>query len=144
MKSSSNETASWLFFANFAKLMTSLYVLLKLLRKCFFEIFYNILLFEHFFFLFSSSGKGGGFLSKYKKIEFLWKIILKWPYLSKILPIGSNTLILSCLKRIYQTKQVLHFQASTPWKRKSHNFYYYDLPCFPFQISIFTMSHRLK
>ena len=109
MKSSSNETASWLFFANFAKLMTSLYVLLKLLRKCFFEIFYNILLFEHFFFLFSSSGKGGGFLSKYKKIEFLWKIILKWPYLSKILSIGSNTLILYFPKRHSPNKASITF-----------------------------------
>ena len=111
MKSSSNETASWLFFANFAKLMTSLYVLLKLLRKCFFEIFYNILLFEHFFFLFSSSGKGGGFLSKYKKIEFLWKIILKWPYLSKILPIGSNTLILYFSKMHSPNKTSITFSG---------------------------------
>ena len=111
MKSSSNETASWLFFANFAKLMTSLYVLLKLLRKCFFEIFYNILLFEHFFFLFSSSGKGGGFLSKYKKIEFLWKIILKWPYLSKILPIGSNTLILYFSKTHSPNKTSITFSG---------------------------------
>ena len=52
------------FFANFAKLMPSLDVLLKLVRKCFLEIFYNILLFEHFFFHFTSSGKGGVFLSK--------------------------------------------------------------------------------
>ena len=52
------------FFANFAKLMTSSHVLLKLVRKCFLEIFYNILLFEYFFFHFTSSGKGGGFLSK--------------------------------------------------------------------------------
>ena len=59
------------FFADFAKLMTSLHVLLKLVRKCFFEIFYNILLFANFFFHFSSSGKGGVFfLSKYKKLNF--------------------------------------------------------------------------
>ena len=57
------------FFANFAELMTSSHVLLKLERKCFLERFYNILLFEHFFFRFFFREKEGFFYrNKIKKI----------------------------------------------------------------------------
>ena len=127
MKSSSSEMVSLLFFANFAKLMTSSHVLLKLVRKCFLEIFYNILLFKHFFFHFTSSGKGGGFLSKSKKLNFCKRLYLNGHTFQKYYLLRVTLLFYLFLKGIHRTKQVSHFQGSIASIRKSY-YYYYDLP----------------
>ena len=61
------------------------------------------------------------------------RIILKWPYLSKILPIGSNTLILSFLKRITKQNKYYIFREVLFEKGRATISTTTTCPAFPFE-----------